>query len=186
MESTTNNWSKTTRYITGVGLALFGLFILYWCRPAYPLLIVTGLTAMIVQPIISWLYNRIHLPRALAVGLVYSVLVIIVPLIVFMAMPAILNTGKHILNLDYNTMIQHIIAWLRSALLTIKALPMPVDGLKQYIDQVADSILTTLDHTPISQPGLVSLDSFFRSLNMALSTTVHTATSVAGFLSSSF
>lgn len=129
MDSTTTNWSKPTRYIACVGLTLFGIFILYLRRQVIPMLVVAGLIALIIRPIILWLQNQIHLPRLLAVGLVYLALTIMVPLIIVLAMPAILDAGQSLRNLDYATLIQNAITWLRSTVQAFKALPVPVEGL---------------------------------------------------------
>ena len=79
MESTATNWSKTTRYIAGIGLALFGILILYLSRSVIPLLIVAGLIAVIVRPLILWLYNSVHLSRSLSVILIYLIMAILFP-----------------------------------------------------------------------------------------------------------
>jgi hypothetical protein len=63
-------WSKPTKYVVGVSLALLGIYILYLSRPVIPLLIVAALIAVIVRPIILWLHLRVHLPRGLAATVV--------------------------------------------------------------------------------------------------------------------
>lgn len=182
MERTNTNWSKTTRYIAGVGLALFGIFVLYLSRSVLPLLIIAGLIAVIVRPVILWLHNQICLPRVLAVVLVYLVLAVLVPLIIVLAMPAILDAGQFLQDLDYATIIQNVIVWLRSMVQSVKALPVPVEGLNLYIDRTADSILAALNHTTISEPEPVSIDSIFLSLGNALFTTVRTVADLVGAL----
>jgi predicted PurR-regulated permease PerM len=182
MESTTTNWSKPTRYIACVGLALFGIFILYLGRQVIPMLVVAGLIALIVRPIILWLQNQIRLPRLLAVGLVYLALIIMVPLIIFLTMPAILNAGQSLRNLDYATLIQNAITWLRSTVQAFKALPVPVEGLNQYIDRNADTIIAALQQPTISGPERISVYSFWQSLSNVLTITVRAAAEVVGNL----
>ena len=77
-------WSRPTKYIVGVGLVLLGIFILNLSRPVIPLLVVAALIAVIVRPVILWLQSRVHLPRGLAVGLVYLGLAILVPLVILL------------------------------------------------------------------------------------------------------
>ena len=84
-------WSKPTKYIVGVSLALLGIYILYLSRPVIPLLIVAALIAVIVRPIILWLHLRAHLPRGLAVTLVYLGLVILAPLVLLLAVPTVID-----------------------------------------------------------------------------------------------
>ena len=185
MENTNTNWSKTTRYIAGVGLALFGIFVLYLSRPVIPLLIIAGLIAVIVRPLILWLHDRVHLSPSLSVILVYLILAILFPLALMLTMPAFLDTGHFISNLDYQAIFQNIIAWLRSTLNALKALPLPTEILNLYVDQTVDSLLKTLDQTAFTPPTSASVDSVLQSLSTALSTTFRTAAGVVSSLVSS-
>ena len=185
MESTDTNWSKTTRYIAGVGLALFGILILYLSRSVIPLLIVAGLIAVIVRPLILWLHNTVHLSRSLSVVLVYLIMAILFPLALILVMPAILEAGKFLQNLDYATIIQNVIAWLRATLNAIKTQPLPIEILNLYVDQTVDLLLKTLDQTTIAQPGPAPVDSIIQSITETLSITFRTAAGVvASFISS--
>jgi predicted PurR-regulated permease PerM len=84
-------WSTTTRYIAGVGLALLGIFILYISRAVIPLLIVATLVAVIVRPLILWLQQAAHLSRGLSVALTYLLVAILVPVILMLAFPAMVD-----------------------------------------------------------------------------------------------
>ncbi|MFN8458576.1 MAG: hypothetical protein U0401_28640 [Anaerolineae bacterium] len=41
----TSQWTKPTKYIVGVGLVLFGLYVLYIIRPVITLLVIAALIA---------------------------------------------------------------------------------------------------------------------------------------------
>lgn len=182
MESTNTNWNKTTRYISGVGLALFGIFILYLSRTVIPLLIIAGLIAVIVRPIIVWLHGSVHVPRSLSVILVYLIMGILVPLALMLAMPVIMETVRFLANLDYSTIIQSVIDWLRSTLNWIKTLPLPSEVLNQYVDQTVDSLLTALNQTTITQTEPASADAIIQSVTTTLSNTFRTAAGVVATL----
>ncbi|MEW6648618.1 MAG: AI-2E family transporter [Chloroflexota bacterium] len=183
MESANLNWSKTTRYIAGVSLMLFGIWILSLSRSILPLLIIAGLIAVVVRPLILWLHKSVHLPRSLSVILIYLIMAILFPLAVILVMPAILDAGKFFQNLDYTMILQNIITWLRATLNTIKTQPIPMEILNVYLDQAVDSLLMTLDQTTttIPEPGPAPVDSIFQSITETLSITFRTA---AGIISS--
>jgi predicted PurR-regulated permease PerM len=186
MESTNTNWSKPTRYIAGLGLALFGIYVLYLSRSVIPLLIIAVLMAILVRPLILWLHSKAHWSFGLAVLVVYLVMAIILPLILLLAIPAILDTVRYILSIDYGAILQDLIAWLRSMLNAIKALPISYKLLDVYVDQTADSLLKTLDQTAIAPPQSASVDTLVQSLTTALSATFQTAAGVFASLLSGF
>lgn len=64
-------WSRPTKYVVGVGLALAGIFVLFISSSVIPLLVVAGLLAFTVRPLIGLLHRRLRLPLGLAVGLAY-------------------------------------------------------------------------------------------------------------------
>jgi len=178
MESTNTNWSKTTRYIAGVGLALSGIFILYLSRSVIPLLIIASLTAIVVRPVILWLHKKFHLSLGLAVIMVYLIMAILVPVALLLTMLAILDSINFVSNLDYLTIFQNVIAWLRSTLNAIKALPLPAEILNQYVDQTVDSLLKTIGQTTIAPTEPAAIDTILQSFTTALSTTFRTAAGV--------
>jgi predicted PurR-regulated permease PerM len=185
MESTNTNWNKTTRYIVGVGLTLFGMLILYMSHSVIPMLIAASLIAVIVRPLILWLHNSVHLSLSLSVILIYLIMAILFPLALILAMPIILDAGKFLQNLDYTTIIQNVTAWLRTTLIAIKIQPLPTEMLNVYIDQTVDSLLKTLNQTTIPQPGPAPADSIFQSITETLSFTFRTAAGVVESLVSS-
>lgn len=175
-------WSKPTRYIVAVGLALLAVFILYLSRSVFPLLILAALIAVIVRPLILWLHHQAHLPRGLAVGLVYLGVAVLVPLLLLLAIPALVNAVQYVLDLDYQAIISGSADWLRSALNSLKATPIPVAGLDAFIDQTVDSILTQLaqesaEVEPYTPP---SVGAIVQSLGTAITTTFRTAAGVVG------
>lgn len=182
MESTNTNWSKTTRYIAGVSLALFGIFVLYQSRTVIPLLVIASLIAVIVRPIILWLHESIHISRSLSVIMVYLIMGILFPLALMLAMPAMMETVRFLASLDYSTIIRNIIDWLHTTLIGIKTLPMPIEALNLYVDQTVDSLLTALNQTNIAQTEPASADAIIQSITATISNTFRTAAGVVATL----
>ena len=173
-------WSRPTKYLIGVGVVILGIFILYLSRAVIPLLAMAALIAAVVRPAILWLHLRVHLPHGLAVGLVYLGLVIMVPLIVVLIIPPITDALVYVGNLDYQSILQRGADWLRSTLITIKSIQLPVAGFNAYIDKSIDTLLEEFQSSSSSTIALPSLSTFLQPLSSALRVVMETGANVVG------
>jgi predicted PurR-regulated permease PerM len=161
-------WSKPTKYIVGVGLVLFGIFFLNLSHMVIPLLVVAALIAVIVRPVILWLQNRAHLCDGLAVGLVYLGMAILAPLVIMLILPVISNALVYVGNQDYESILLSLEEWLRSTLITIKAIQFPLARFDAYVDSAVETVLKTFQ--PFSSTIAVppSIDTVLQPLGSAL------------------
>lgn len=174
-------WNKTTKYVVGVGLVLFGIFILYLSREVIPPLIIAILIAVITRPVITWLHLRIHLSRSLAVAVVYLLAIILFPLVLVLTIPAIINAVHYVLSLDYAGFLRGALEWSRSVLASIKAAQIPVEPLDAYVDQIITDLLASLQSTsPAAVAETPSIATVLRSLGTAFTTTFSTVASLVG------
>jgi predicted PurR-regulated permease PerM len=172
-------WSKPTKYIVGVGLVLFGIFILNLSGLVIPLLVVAALIAVIVRPIVVRLHTRGHLPRGLAVGLVYLGLAILAPLVIILILPSITDALVYVGNLDYESILQNGTEWLRSMLIAIKAAQLPA-GLDAYVDRSVDTVLITFQSFSPTAATPPSFDALLQPLSSALISVVETGANLVG------
>jgi predicted PurR-regulated permease PerM len=135
------NWNRLTKYLVAIGLVLLGIFILHISRSVIPLLVVAALNAVIVRPIISRLHLRVHLPRGLAVGLVYLCPAVLAPLGIILILPTIIDALVYVGSLDYRSILENGAEWLRSTLIQFKATQLPVKGFDAYVDRAIDMML---------------------------------------------
>ena len=173
-------WSRPTKYIVGVGLVLFGIFILNLSRLVIPLLVVAALIAVIVRPVILWLESRVHLPRGLAVGLVYLGMAILAPLVIMLILPTISNALVYVGNQDYESILQSVEEWLRSTLITIKAIQLPLAGFDFYVDSAVDTVLKAFQ--PFSSTIAVppAIDTVLQPLGSALNSVMAAGANLVG------
>jgi predicted PurR-regulated permease PerM len=175
-------WNNSTKYLVGIGLVILGIFILYLSRPVLPALIVAALLAVIVRPTILWLQHRLHLSHGQAVGLIYLCLAILVPLAVVLILPMLLDTLTYIGSLDYRSILQSIVEWLRSTLATIRAAKFPVTGFDFYVDRAID---TLLEASPSSSPSAAvppSLTAVLQPISSALGTLMQASVNMMGIV----
>ncbi len=172
-------WSKATKYIVGIAVVALAIYVIYLSSSVIPLLIVAGLMAVIVRPPISWLHHRLHLPLGLAVGLVHLLLIVIVPVIIALLVPAAADAVRYIFDLDYNSIIQRITTWSLATLTAIKDMPMPSSDIDRMVDRSVDDIILGLQSSA-SSFTVPPVGMIIQSLTSALSTTFGAATGLIG------
>lgn len=175
-------WSKPTKYIAGVGLVFLGMYVLYLSRSVIPLLVIAALIAVIVRPVIEWLYREFSLPRGLAIGITYLSLAVLIPLAVVLVVPVIANAVQYVVNLDYESILQRGTTWLRDVLTGLQVVQLPVPALDAYIDQTAGTLLTALQSaTPApAEAPTPPVTTILPTLGSALTTTFGAAASLIG------
>lgn len=177
-----SEWSKPTRYIVAVGLVLLGCYLLYLARSVIPLLVIAALIAAIARPFINSLHTDAHLPRGVAVALVYIGILIIVPLILLLAIPAVVDAVEYVLSLDYQSITLELIDWARNTLIDLRDMSLPFPALESFIDETVATLLAGLDAeaiegAPIETPSVATI---LQSIGSALTTTFLTAAGVLG------
>jgi predicted PurR-regulated permease PerM len=146
-----------------------------------PLLIIAALLAVMVRPVISWAQQRLRCSLSLAVTLTYLVVAFIVPLVVVLLLPAIIDAFRYILSIDYPRIVQQIITWVFATLTGLKDLPMPNAAIDQSLDRTVDAALSELQQ--LLQTASVEIPAFstiLQSLQAALTTTFGAAAGLIG------
>lgn len=172
-------WSKATKYIVGIAVAALAIYVIYLSSSVIPLLIVAGLMAVIVRPPISWLHHQLRIPLGVAVGLVHLLLIVIVPVIIALLVPAAADAVRYIFDLDYNSIIQRITTWSLTTLTAIKDMPMPSSDIDRMVDRSVDDIIIGLQSSA-SSFTVPPVGMIIQSLTSALSTTFGAATGLIG------
>lgn len=176
-------WSKPTKYIAGVSVILLIIFILYLGRSVLAVLIIAALIAMIVRPLIVWLHRRGRLPRGLAVAVVYLLLIFLIPLLLTLAVPAVIEAFTYFATLDYAAILEQATKWLQSSLILLRNLDFPIQTVDMYFEQLAESLLIQLEPaTPVEPPEPPPVGQIIGSLTDALRATLGAATNVVGIV----
>lgn len=176
-----SEWSKTTRYIAGVILAILAVFIIYLSRSVLPLLVIAALIAVILRPLILWLQRKARMSRGVSVALVYLLGLMVVPLLLTLAIQAVVNAVSFFAALNYQSILASVMEWLRSTLIAVKDLQFPTASMDTAVDQLADSLLAQLGGEPSAAlPSVPSAATILQSLGTALTATFRTAAGVVG------
>ncbi|MBN1995214.1 MAG: AI-2E family transporter [Anaerolineae bacterium] len=174
-------WKLTTKYIVGIGLALFGLYVLYLARSVIPLLIIGALIAFLVRPIISFLHYRLKVPWGVSVLLTYLLATIIILLAPLIFVPPIVDAVNFLLGLDYQILFDSSLRWLENTLLGLKAFPPHIMGYGINLDYIINPMLAAIQNTsPVITPQAPSLSVIMNSLGSVFTTSYGVAVGVIG------
>ena len=175
-----NEWSKPTKYIVGVALALFGLYVLYISRDTLTLLIVAALIAFLLTPVINFFHLRLKLPRGMAVLVSYLLLIVLILLTPLILLPPIIDGFQVLAAVDYQILVDRALNWLTETLLYLRTTDVHIFGIPIDLSGLADSALKSLQESGSTILRLPSLQSIIESLQSMVSVTYNVATNVAG------
>lgn len=175
-------WNHPTKYIVGVGLALFGLYMLYISLPVIPLLTLALLIAFVLMPIVDFFCNQLKMPRGLAVFLAYLLLTIVLLISPLILIPRVISGFRFLLNIDYQSYVNQIVQWTETMLLSLKEMgPYSFLGFNINLDPLVEPALRSLYNTEIDiRPFLPSVDMVINSLQSAVTITYGLAANVMG------
>jgi predicted PurR-regulated permease PerM len=145
MKSTSGDtkWALPTRYIVGIGLVLFFIFLLYIARAELSVAVAAGILAYLVQPIIKRLNRR--LGWGVSVLLTYLVVVIVLLLIPLTLVPVFSNGAEALARLDWSAAVDAVKTWLDTTLTTIKNSDIQPQQLNDAVDSLVGPLLQALD-----------------------------------------
>lgn len=180
-------WSTSTKHIVGVGLALFGVFIIYLSRSILTVIILAALLAFLLMPIVEFFNNRLRMPRGLAVLTTYILAVVVLLLSPLIFLPPIINGFNFLARIDYQILIDDSLVWLETTLVQLKDLGLGLGRFTVQVDTVIDPMLNFLRTS--EQQTITAFPSFqtvVDSLRSAATVTVDVATNIAGTVFSGF
>ncbi len=176
----TNNWSKPTKHITAVGLAIFGLYLLYISRSVLALTAIGALIAFLLMPVVDFFTLKCKMPRLLAVLTAYLLLIIVVLFSPLIFLPPVIDGFNYLLNLDYQILVEQSMTWVEQTLLQLKQVNPEALGVTIDLAPIVNPALNLVQNTDANIVSLPSLDTFINSLRSAVTFTFGFATNVAG------
>lgn len=94
--TTDHRWAPSTKLAVAVGLAVFGVLVLYTAREAITLVALSAVLAFLVAPVVRVLTEKLRFPRALALASGYLVLLLLVVLIGVVVATGVFNSVREI------------------------------------------------------------------------------------------
>lgn len=176
----TSQWTKPTKYIVGVGLVLFGLYMLYIIRPVITLLVIAALIAFLLTPLVDFLHNQLKLPRAGSVILAYLLLILLILLSPLLFLPPIIDGYNAIAGIDYQMALNRTVTWLNDTLVELNSVQPHFFGISIDLSRITAPALQALQNTESNPLTLPPVETLINSFSSAATITFDVATSVAG------
>ena len=119
-----NLWSLPTKYMVGMGLVVFILWLLYFSRGSVTLILFAGLLALVAGGAIDFFKKRFKMRKGLAVTATYLLIVIIVFSIPFLLMPPIIRAVSSLVSIDWQTVSNNVVQRLDQTATQASAIPL--------------------------------------------------------------
>ena len=175
------DWNKTTKHIVAVGMVLFGLYLLYLSGPVLKILVIAALVAFLLMPVVTFLHNRLKIPRVLATLLSYLVLIVAILLAPLVLLPPAIDGFNVLAGIDYQAVGGNLFHWTEDTLVTVSQVETSILGFTVDLSGVAKPALEALRNTSLTELiALPSFENIFTSVRSTLTLTVNVATSLAG------
>ena len=137
-------WSKTTRYIVGIGLVIFGIYLVYLSRSVVTLVIIAALISFLLMPLVNFFNNRFRMPRGLAVFFAYIIGIIILLLAPLVLVPPIVEGFNYLSQIDYQILVNDSMAWSERTLMSLKEIDLKSRGINLNLNLIVDPALASL------------------------------------------
>ncbi|MHB1344869.1 MAG: AI-2E family transporter [Thermoleophilia bacterium] len=170
-------WSDYTRRLIGLLLLAAGLFVVWVARGVLAPLVMAGVLAFLIEPLVSLLNTRLRVPRILA-GVVVLLVLLALFLVAAAALAPILVDQFGQVRFNVDDAVDGLLRWLNSVSESFRGAEL--FGYDLGLDAYIDSFQARLDPQGIIG-FLPSGQQLFGSLDTILSTTAGT---LAGFASS--
>ena len=102
-------WSEPTRYFMAVILLFAALFVVYIGRSAIPLVVSAALLALLVDPIIHFLSERLRMNKTVAVVITYLSVVALLLIVPLLLIQPLVDAANFAVQIDPNLIVQRAI-----------------------------------------------------------------------------
>lgn len=175
-----NEWQTGTKQIALISLLIFFVYLLYLLIPVMPLLIIAGLVAFLLIPLVDFLRYRLHLPRVIAVLLAYAGFFVVLTVLPLVFVPALIDAINAI-NVDVLALGESLLMWFRTTLEQFRTIQM--FGISQDLSPVIDPALETLNNVSLVQ-FIPSLEQLIAVIPSTVEMTWGVASNVLGRITS--
>jgi predicted PurR-regulated permease PerM len=163
------SWSKTTKYIVGVGLFLAIVLIVYASRGSLSLIIFAALIAFIVSPLTHLFQNRLKMKRGLATILTYLLVLAALVMIPVLILPGIIDAVNSIISLDFQAIAQTVSETIQNTARDLSTIPLIGPSISSSLDTLARAIENLFG---LETPEPISVDVSITSIGGRLASTL--------------
>ena len=100
-----SDWSVPTRYLAGVGIILFVLWLINYSRQTLSMLIFAAILAILAQPVSNFFQKRLRFSHGLAITITYLFMAALIVVLPILIMPNIATGINAFVNYDWENLI---------------------------------------------------------------------------------
>ncbi len=137
-ETQSTGWTTPTRYLAGVGIFLFFLWLISYSQQTLSLLVFAALIAILAQPVSNFFQKRLRFSHGLAITITYllvAVLIVVLPLLII---PNIAHGINSLLNYDWQSLLDSIAETLNRMASSVSAVPLVGTEVANSLTGLAD------------------------------------------------
>lgn len=133
------SWTLPTKRLAAVGMLLVAIFVVYLARGVLTPIVLAGLLALMLRPVIGLLQRRLRLGRGWAVAITYLVFVGVTVAVPILFIPAL---GRSAAALDVPTIIGEMSTWAVATLESFRTLNVfgYVVDLRSSVDPLIEAL----------------------------------------------
>ena len=133
-------WTNSVRYIALVCLLLAIIVFAYLLRGSLTLIILAGLVAYLINPVVRFFHQKLHFHRNLAIAVAYILLLILVSLAVSFFIPWVTQAVRNFFAIDWPQVLAAIESSIEQLMEDIDTASLSVGGLSLDLSKPLENI----------------------------------------------
>ncbi len=145
-------WTAPTRYLAGIGIFIFFIWLIIFSRQTLALLVFAALIAILVRPAILFLQKRAHFSKGLAIVFSYLVVAVLVFILPVLIIPNIIHAVATMLSYDWQNVLNSISGVINNFADHVAAIPLIGHSLANplsALSNAAQNIFNAQKTTPV-------------------------------------
>ncbi len=154
-------WSTTTKVIVSVGMLAISLYLLYRFSAVIAPMVLAGILAYLLNPVVTFIETRLRMPRGLATALVYVLLIGLLSLLPIILVPELVDQIDNLVT-NFQSIIQDIEGFLGREVVigsytinVAQIIERVVEALRGLIDPLVGQTLDILGYVITSMVWFV-------------------------------
>jgi predicted PurR-regulated permease PerM len=131
-------WSTASRYIAGVGILLFVIWLIAFSRQTLTLLIFAALIAILVHPVIHFLETRLRFSAGLAVLIVYLLVALLLAAIPLVIIPNVIGGIRSLVDFNWGDLLKGASSAIDRWVVQVNSIPVIGATLSSTLETISN------------------------------------------------
>ena len=171
-----SRWDLPTKRTVLVIMLIFIIFMIYLSQQVIPLLLIAGILAYLLNPIVNFA-QRFRIPRLASTLVVFLLLITALVLVPVIFLPALIDQLRILATFDVSATARAVITWAND---TVRGLPSSVViiGFEVPVDEIVAQFQTNTQQQTTFVPSVADILSYIQQVLSATTNVVSTSASI--------